>query len=182
MSYKLNEPNTRKQIARFSVDEWISFRERLNEILMNESIKERDKQILKALIVDMRSTAELAYLAKTDNTFSWLKSNQGKPMSVRRIQQILTDYFPEFHIQTTHKKNKPSQQIRTEQNNIRKTMITDESVCGKCGTKANLEIHHMFPVILGGDNDERNLLILCEECHQETTNYIREKLNKIKSS
>ena len=71
--------------------------------------------ILTELIVNMRSTAELAYLAETDENFNWLISNQNRPISTRRIQQILTDYFPEFHIQATHKQNKKDTKIRTEQ-------------------------------------------------------------------
>ena len=99
-------------------------------------------------------------------------------MSVRRIQQILTNYFPEFHIQTTHKTNRKNQKIRTEQNRLREVMITPDSHCGKCGSKDNLEIHHMLPVVLGGDNIDDNLLILCRDCHQKVTTIYDEWLRK----
>lgn len=173
MSYKFNEPNTRKQIAKFSVDEWIEFRERLEQLVKENMLSERNERILRELIYNNRSTAELAYLGRTDESFDWLKSNQNKPLSLRRIQQILTDYFPEFHIQTTHKKNKANQSLRNEQNRIKKIMITDDSCCSRCGSKENLELHHMFPVLLGGDNDDLNLVILCHDCHLKTTIYNR---------
>lgn len=59
-------------------------------------------------------------------------------------------------------------------------MITPDSVCGKCGSKENLELHYMLPVVLGGDNDDRNLIILCQDCHHQTTNYFKTKLKQIK--
>lgn len=181
MSYKNDEPNTRKQIANFSVDEWIDFRERLEQLVSENKLSDRDEKILRELIYNRRTTAELAYLGRTNDAFDWVRSNQNKPMSLRRIQQILTDYFPEFHIKTSHKKNKKNQSIRTEQNNIKKIMITEDSRCARCGCKENLELHHMFPVSLGGDNDDLNLLILCKNCHHKITIYNRNiiRQNKI---
>lgn len=180
MSYKYDDANTRKQIANFSVDEWIGFRERLDELIKLGELSERDEKILTELIVKMKSTAQLGYLAKTDDNYSWLKSNQGKPMSTRRIQQILTEYFPEFHIQTTHKKEHKNQKLRNELPKIREVMITEDSCCGKCGSKEDLEIHHMFPLELCEDNDDRNLIILCGACHQRATNHYQAWLKKLK--
>ena len=181
MSYKNDEANTRKQIANFSVDEWIGFRERLDNLIKLGELSERDEMILAELIVNMKSTAHLAYLARTDEKYNWLQSNQGKPMSVRRIQQILTEYFPEFHIQTSHKKAHKDQKLRNELPEIRKVMITEDSCCGKCGSKEDLEIHHMFPLELCKDNDDRNLIILCGACHQRATNHYLAWLKRVKN-
>ena len=180
MGYRDNNANTRKQIANFSVDEWIGFRERLNTLIKSGELSERNEMILTELIVNMKSTAQLAYLARTDEQYNWLQSNQGRPMSTRRIQQILTQYFPEFHIQTTHKKERKDQQLRNELPKIRKVMITEDSCCGKCGSKEDLEIHHMFPLELCRDNDDRNLIILCGACHQKATNHYLSWINKIR--
>lgn len=181
MSYRENDKNTRKFTPRFSVDEWISFRKRLAKLIEAKVLSERDEKILTEIIVNMKTTAQLAYLARTDENYSWLQSNRHKPLCVRRIQDILTDNFPEFHIQTTHKKDGKKSLVRKEQYEIRKTMITEESVCGKCGCKTNLEIHHLFPVCIGGDNDDRNLIILCENCYRQATDYFKTKISKAKS-
>lgn len=180
MAYRQDDPNTRKQISRFSVSEWISFRERFAEICKSD-IKERDKKILEELIVNMRSTEELAYLARHDDAFSWCKSQMKKPMSARRIQQILLMHFPEFHIQTTHKNTKPAyvQKIRTEANRIKENS-KEAAVCGKCGSKEQLELHHLFPVCLGGTNDDRNLIWLCHDCHEKQSTYFRNRLRELK--
>lgn len=38
----------------------------------------------------------------------------------------------------------------------------------------------MLPVVSEGDNDDRNLIILCCDCHHQTTNYFNTKLINIK--
>ena len=38
----------------------------------------------------------------------------------------------------------------------------------------------MLPVVSEGDNDDRNLIILCRDCHHQTTNYFNTKLKNIK--
>lgn len=181
MSYRKGESNTRKYVPKFTVDQWIAFREKLDYIIKNDIVSERDQRILTEIIKNYKTTAQLAYLAQTDEEYSWLQSNRHKPLSERQIGNILRDNFPEFHIQTTHKQNKKDTKIRTEQTEIRKTMITSDSVCAKCGSKENLELHHMFPVLIGGDNDERNLIILCHDCHREVTNYNNSIYKKQKS-
>lgn len=182
MSYNFNEEQTRNFLPRFSVDEWIEFRERLNMLIENNLVTERDGKLLTEIIVNMKSTAQLAYLARTDETYDWVCSNQGKPMSVRRIQQILTQHFPEFHIHRTHKKENKNQKIRNEQTRMREVLITPDSCCGKCGCKENLEIHHLMPVLFGGDNDIRNLIILCSKCHDDASGYFKHRLNYLKKS
>lgn len=180
MGYRENDADTRKYKAKFSVNEWIGFRERLANLIADSAVSERDAKILTELIINQISTAKLAYLGRTDENYSWLQSNQGKPMSTRRIQQILTDNFPEFHLQTTHKQNNPRQNCRHEQQEIRKQIIKEDSCCSRCGSKENLELHHMIPLAIGGDNDNRNLTILCKHCHQQITNYDNMIINKLK--
>ncbi|MFN3215881.1 MAG: HNH endonuclease [Acidimicrobiales bacterium] len=39
------------------------------------------------------------------------------------------------------------------------------SRCQRCGSSANLQIHHMTPLARGGSNQVENLECLCESCH-----------------
>ena len=167
-------------MANFTANEWHEFRVRLIELEENNMLSNRDKKILAELIYNQKTTAELARLAQNDEKYNWMKSNQNKPISLRRIQQILTKYYPEFHIQTTHKKQNLTHTVRKEQAKLVKIIITDNSVCGKCGSKEDLEIHHLMPVIFGGGNDERNLIILCKNCHQKATDYFNHMIRKFK--
>lgn len=38
--------------------------------------------------------------------------------------------------------------------------------CQRCGSKVNLEIHHIKPIFLGGGEEEDNLELLCNDCHK----------------
>lgn len=178
MGFRKSDTSSRKYTYNFTPNEWISFRERLEELVKSNKLSERNAKILTELIVNMKTTEELAYLARTDDDYNWLQSNQCKPMSSRRIKQILDHYFPEFKIQTTHKKDNPHTKIRSEQTELKKVIITEDSECAWCGNKENLELHHLLPVCIGGDNDMRNLMILCHECHQEATNYFMSLLRQ----
>jgi 5-methylcytosine-specific restriction endonuclease McrA len=39
--------------------------------------------------------------------------------------------------------------------------------CQLCGTRSNLEIHHMEFRSHGGDDSEPNLITLCASCHEQ---------------
>jgi len=41
----------------------------------------------------------------------------------------------------------------------------DNFECKCCGTSLNLSTHHIIPLKQGGKTDERNLVTLCESCH-----------------
>lgn len=39
--------------------------------------------------------------------------------------------------------------------------------CAVCGSKENLEIHHIVPISKGGTNEIENLAILCRKCNHK---------------
>ena len=39
--------------------------------------------------------------------------------------------------------------------------------CLRCGASENLEIHHVKPLMMGGDNRVGNIIVLCRKCHYE---------------
>ena len=50
---------------------------------------------------------------------------------------------------------------------IRKLVfIRDNYCCVKCGSKKNLEIHHIIPHARGGSNRLENLQLLCRDCNR----------------
>lgn len=156
----------------FTPETWVEIFKRLKELKRMTSIPLLHRKICIEVIENHRSTAELHRLAEVDKDFQWLKSKFGNPMSTRQIQNILHDYFPEYHIRKTNKKDKKNQAIRTEQMQIKKSM--NEGMCHRCGATERLELHHMIPIDLGGTNDKRNLIILCHACHMDASNYYME--------
>lgn len=180
MGYREEKKNTRRQNARFSVNEWIEFRKRLYDLKENHKLSERDFRILEEIIVNQKTTAELAYYSRHDKNYSWLRSNQKKPISVRRIQQILTDHFPEFHIQLSHKRIKTVKEMIRQQQRKIKEEIELPKRCGRCNSTEDIELHHLIPVSLGGGNDKRNLIFLCHDCHKNVSLYYSELLREDK--
>ena len=51
---------------------------------------------------------------------------------------------------------------------IRKLVfIRDNYCCVKCGSKKNLEIHHIIPHAKGGSSRLENLQLLCRDCNRK---------------
>ena len=44
--------------------------------------------------------------------------------------------------------------------------IRDNYCCVKCGSKKNLEIHHIVPHAMGGSSRLENLQLLCQRCNR----------------
>ena len=43
--------------------------------------------------------------------------------------------------------------------------------CEECGSKKNLQLHHIKPLNRGGDNSRENLQCLCKKCHMAKHQY-----------
>jgi hypothetical protein len=51
---------------------------------------------------------------------------------------------------------------------LRKRFLEEHPACAVCGTKKNLEVHHVVPFNIDRSKelDEKNLIVLCDErCH-----------------
>lgn len=66
--------------------------------------------------------------------------------------------------------SKNKKKIRAEQTTIKKRILKKQKIahCEYCGnkTKEILQIHHIEPIAMGGNNDLDNLIILCPNCHK----------------
>lgn len=43
----------------------------------------------------------------------------------------------------------------------------DSNRCQRCGSKRDLECHHIIPIWKGGTHHPNNLITLCHKCHME---------------
>ncbi|MEK6726574.1 MAG: HNH endonuclease [Deltaproteobacteria bacterium] len=67
-----------------------------------------------------------------------------------------------------HDRNK-----RTQQDNHRYIKYKDDK-CALCGeTKSVLEVHHIKPQAIGGEDARFNTLTLCVSCHKTITKYYK---------
>jgi 5-methylcytosine-specific restriction endonuclease McrA len=66
-------------------------------------------------------------------------------------------------------------------NDLRRQMLRKYGVCQECGSNDHLEVHHIIPLYLDGDQfDEKNLRVLCYECHKFAHRTLPKTLNRLK--
>jgi hypothetical protein len=72
-------------------------------------------------------------------------------------------YVLEELIDRYYKRKKFNRYIRPELK--KKVLAKYEHTCVKCGSKDNLTIDHIIPVVEGGKNEFPNLQVLCKPCN-----------------
>ena len=133
-------------------------------------IEKRDKKILQYIFVDNLSASAVSRLNDPD-LVSTSNRSKGKNLSFVSILRSVYKYFPEFERREALYKPK-SRDSRIELRMKRKKKAAEHiKQCAFCGTKKNLEEHHMIPLSMGGTNDELNLIFLCKDCHKDVTSY-----------
>lgn len=123
------------------------------------------KEILTLALVDGMSTTEVAEFAKT---VTYLNSRNHRPISKRRIQQIIVEEIPDVYAYMDH-----SQREKPHRDHDRFAYYHKKERCAHCGSTERLEWHHMIPASVGGTAEEANMICLCHECHQIVTDYNR---------
>jgi len=66
---------------------------------------------------------------------------------------------------------------------LKQTVLKEsEFKCSVCGAKNFLELHHIQPISLGGENSPDNLIVLCPTCHMavDRANISSDLLKRIK--
>lgn len=142
-------------------------RERLKEIRrqVQEMPKSRDRTVLLLAFVHGLTTPEIAEIAKTRDD---LMSRNHRPLSRRRIQQIILIYVPDANAYQDH-----SQKESAHRDHGKFAWSHQKGCCANCGSTEQLEWHHMIPAFLGGTAEEGNMICLCHDCHRDVTEYHR---------
>lgn len=142
-------------------------RERLKEIRrqVQEMPKSRDRTVLLLAFIHGLTTPEIAEIAKTRDD---LMSRNHRPLSRRRIQQIILIYVPDANAYQDH-----SQKESAHSDHGKFAWSHQKECCANCGSTERLEWHHMIPAFLGGTAEEGNMICLCHDCHRSVTEYHR---------
>lgn len=141
------------------------------------NISNRDRKILQYFLCDNLSASAIS--RKNDPDIICIGNRAiGKPLSNGSILEIVYKYFPNF---------KKQKQNRIEDKRVELILKRQKkesghvNVCAFCGSKERLEEHHMIPLMMGGTNDERNLIFLCHDCHVQVTKYQMELRKQFKA-
>lgn len=131
----------------------------------------RDKIILELAFMHGLTTTEIAEIAKTRGD---LMSRNHRPISRRRIQQVILKYVPDANAYQDH-----SQRFKQHGDHGYFATHHNKERCANCGSTEMLEWHHMIPAILGGTAEPENMICLCHNCHAAVTAYHRRIMPEI---
>ena len=109
------------------------------------------------------STAEIAELAKSRID---LYSRNNRPISKRRVLQIIAEEVPDYNAYQIHNRLNPNRKDHS-----RFAYHHKKERCANCGRAERLEWHHMIPAFLGGTAEPENMICLCASCHDAVTAY-----------
>lgn len=125
----------------------------------------RDKEILRLAFIENLSTADIAELAKTNEL---LRSRNHRPISKRRVLQIIADNIPDYNAYQDHK-----QKGNEYKDFAAWSWRNQKTRCAICDSTEKLEWHHMIPAKKGGTAERENMICVCHNCHKAITEYHR---------
>lgn len=136
--------------------------------------EKRDKHILELAFIQDMNASQIARLH--DPLIVGIGNrNQNGPLSPGWIVKICYSYFPNLK-----RKRKP--RADREQRNAlymerQKGQIKRQKSCATCGSRKDIELHHIIPIAAGGTNDYFNLVSLCHDCHMKLHHAIYDAIN-----
>ena len=141
----------------------------LNGLMPKSKKEQRAKTILELFIRDNYSAQAIARLKHPD-VISLGNRSYGKPLTAPAILSVIYEYFPQFRGRNRGGNTKDERRISLARKR-EKEGSPHIKACAHCGSKENLEEHHMIPLQMGGTNDDENLVFLCKLCHSSVTAY-----------
>lgn len=156
----------------------------INSFEPKNEVEVRDKHILELSFIKNMNSSTIQRL-NDPLIICYGNRSKGKPLSSGSINKICYKYIPDLQQmikQNREKKykNKKDKTVRDELARLReRKFIHKPNICATCGTKSNLELHHIIPVSVGGTNEYYNLVMLCHDCHMKIHHELYKHLQKI---
>lgn len=132
--------------------------------------QERDKRILEYMFLD-GYTATYIHDLQDPRIVCYSNRNKGKPLSATSILHIVYQHIPELKNRERIYTPKGEPVRKELERQKRRNAIKKVKRCAFCGGNNRLELHHMIPICMGGDNSDENLVYLCHDCHKKVTEY-----------
>lgn len=133
---------------------------------MNPQTKaeERDKRILQLAFLEDMNASQIARL--NDPLIVGVGNrSKGKPLAPTSILNVCYKYVPEAR-NRKYKNKAPEKRLEISRGLQRRTIKRPKS-CSTCGSRREIELHHIIPLAAGGTNDYFNLISLCHDCHMK---------------
>lgn len=139
------------------------------------AIEKRNKKILQYAFIQNKTALEISKLNDKD-IICYSNKAKGKQLTNESISRIIRSYNLVHTKRIDYSKRKNYERRKNLTKKIQSKEIVKPLMCGCCGEEKNLELHHIIPISLGGNNDYYNLLYLCHNCHKKIHKYILKKL------
>lgn len=140
---------------------------RIAKLKPQTAAERRDKHILELAFIHDMNTQQIARL--NDPLIVGMGNrNHGGPLSAKAIWDICNRFAPEIQEYRRQPRTGSAQQRRNAlyQRRQRGEVKRPES-CATCGSKKDIELHHIIPLAAGGTDDYYNLISMCHSCHMK---------------
>ena len=135
-----------------------------------DDTQKRDKKILEYVFLN-GYTATYIHDLKDPCIVCYSNRNKGKPLSACSILRVVYQHIPELKDRKRVYVPKHEEKRKELGRRKREGSVLRDKRCAFCGCVENLELHHMIPICMGGDNSDLNLVYLCKKCHKQVTKY-----------
>jgi len=93
---------------------------------------------------------------------------RGPLVKYKKIKHLLAQITDDEIIITTSNETAREQGYTTEWDKTKKNYLEENSKCEICGSQSKLTVHHINPLLDGGEKHEYdNLQTLCRDCHEK---------------
>lgn len=139
--------------------------------------EKRDKHILELAFIQDMNASQIARL--NDPAIVGMGNrSRGKPLSPRSIWGVCIKYAPVANKKTRVLKKRPDgDQRNTLYIERQRGNVKRQKSCATCGSRKDIELHHIIPIAAGGTNDYFNLVSLCHDCHMKLHHKIYDAIN-----
>lgn len=55
--------------------------------------------------------------------------------------------------------------VKRTQSALMRELLSENEKCELCGSKRSLEVHHIIPIVCGGEESADNMIVICSKCH-----------------
>lgn len=139
--------------------------------------EKRNKKILQYAFIQNKTALEISELNDKD-IVCFSNRAKGKQLSNDSISRIIRSYNLVHTKRIDYSKRKNYERRKKITKKIQNKEIIKPLVCACCGNKSNLELHHVIPISLGGNDEYYNLIYLCFNCHRKMHKYILDSIGK----
>ena len=141
------------------------------------NIEKRNKKILEYAFIQNKTALEISHLNDKD-IICYSNRARGKPVSNVEVSRVIRSYDLVHTKRIDYNKRNNYERRKEITKKLHSGEIKKPLICGCCGNEENLELHHIIPISLGGNDDYYNLIYLCFNCHKKMHKYILEKIKR----